>query len=627
MRAGARAAFGELVQEKTGGNPFFAIQFVTALAEEGLLAFDSVALAWQWDIDRIRAKNYTDNVVELMAGKLKRLSATTQEALKQLACLGNVVKIATLTLVHGETEEAIHAALREAVHAGLVFRHENAYRFLHDRIQQAAYSLIPEERRAEVHLRIGRVLLASMTADQLAEHLFDVANQLNRGAALLIDRDEKVQVATIDLRAGRKAKASAAYASACAYLAAGMALLDESDWGSQYELTFSLWLERAECELLSGNFEKAEQLIGELLQRAASKVDQAAVYHLKVDFHVIKSENQQAVASALACLRLFGIDLPAHPTWEQVQAEYETVWQTLNGRPIESLIDLPLMTDPELQAAMRRALGPYSRRLLYRLPFVLLAGVPHGEGQHAVRDERRFRARLWLFGRILGPVFHRYRDGIVSPNSPATWSRSTALSPASAKIYFAMGMVAVWTQPIATAIDFMRAAFRAAIETGDLTFACYGMFQSVTGLLLRNDPLDAVWRESEMALDFARKARYRDAADIIVSQQRFIATMQGRTATFSTFSDAQFDEAAFEAQLTGDRMTLMICLYWILKLKARFLSGDYAEALAAADKAKPLLSAAAAQIQLLDYFYYSALTVAASMRTRRPTSRQRGATS
>src|SRR3984893_17183099 len=145
----------QLVQEKTGGNPFFAIQFFTALAEEGLLAFDPVAPAWQWDIDRIRAKSYTDNVVDLMAGKLKRFAATTQEALKQFACLGNVAEIATLAMVHGETEEAMHAALWEAVHAGLVFREDSAYKFLHDRIQQAAYTLIPEEHRAEVHLRIG----------------------------------------------------------------------------------------------------------------------------------------------------------------------------------------------------------------------------------------------------------------------------------------------------------------------------------------------------------------------------------------------------------------------------------------------------------------------------------------
>jgi predicted ATPase len=203
----------QLVHQKTGGNPFFAIQFFTALAEEGLLAFEPVTRAWQWDMNRIRAKNYADNVVDLIAGKLKRFSSITREALRQLACLGSVVDIATLTLVLGKTE-AIDAALLEAVHAGLVLQHENAYKFLHDRIQQATYSLILDEHRADVHLRIGRVLLASMTADQLAEHLFDVANQLNRGAERLIDRDERAQVATIDLRAGRKAKASAAYASA-----------------------------------------------------------------------------------------------------------------------------------------------------------------------------------------------------------------------------------------------------------------------------------------------------------------------------------------------------------------------------------------------------------------------------
>src|SRR5262249_9864104 len=175
----------ELVHEKTGGNPFFAIQFFTALADEGLLAFDAVAVAWTWDIEHIRGKNYTDNVVEFIAGRLKRFSATTQEAVKQLACLGNIATIAKLTLVHGGTEEAMHAALREAVHAGLVCHLDGAYKFLHDRIQQAAYSLIPEEDRAELHLCLGRTLLARMTADELAEYLFNVANQLNRGSVLL----------------------------------------------------------------------------------------------------------------------------------------------------------------------------------------------------------------------------------------------------------------------------------------------------------------------------------------------------------------------------------------------------------------------------------------------------------
>ena len=141
------------------------------------------------------------------------------------------------------------------------------------------------------------------------------------------------------------------------------------------------------------------------------------------------------------------------------------------------------------------------------------------------------------------------------------------------------------------------------------------MYETIAYLLVRNDPLDVVWRESETGLDFVQKARYRDAADIIVSHQRFIATMQGRTATFSTFSDAQFDEAAFEAQLAGGRNLMVICWYWILKLKARFLSGEYAEALAATGKAKQLLGASAGLIAQLDYFYYTALTVSALYET------------
>jgi PAS domain S-box-containing protein len=593
----------QLVHDKTCGNPFFVIQFCTALADEGLLWFDAVAQAWQWDMDRISAKSYTDNVVDLMAGKLKRFSANTQEALKHLACLGNAAGSATLAMVQGETEDAIQAALWEAVRAGLIFQQEGTYKFLHDRIQQAAYSLISEEDRAEVHLALGRALLGGMTPDQLADHLFDVANQLNRGAARLIGRHEKAQVATIDLRAGRKAKASAAYASACVYLATGMTLLDESDWRSQYELMFGLWLERAECEFLTGRFDTAEQLLREILQRGASKVDQAAVYHLKVQLHEVKGEYPQAVASGLACLNLFGIDILVHPTQEQVQAEYETVWQILNGRTIESLIKLPLMSDRELQAAMQvlsTLLGPAYFTDLH-LFSLLVCRIVNVSTQHGTCGASAHGCAY--LGAMLGPVFHRYGEGYRFVKLACDLVEKHGFIAYQAKAYHSMSLVALWTQPITTAIDFNRATFRTAIETGDLTSACYGMFQSVTVLLLRNDPLDAVWRTSEMACDFAREAKYGDAADIIRSQQRFIATMQGRTGT-------QFDEVAFEAQLTGDRMPLMISFYWILKLKARFLSGRYAEAFAAADKAKPLLWASAAQIQLLDYFYYTALTVA-----------------
>jgi len=601
----------QLIHEKTGGNPFFAIQFLTALAEEGLLRFDLDASGWVWELGRIRAKGYSNNVVDLMVGKLQRLTDRTQAALQQLACLGNVAEIASLSLVLGKSEDEVHAALWDAVRNGLILRLEGTYAFLHDRIQEGAYALIPESERAQTHLRIGRALLVSLTEEGLSEHLFDVGNQLNRGAALLADLGEKVQVAGIDLRAGRKAKASAAYASARAYFATGMALLDESDWSSHYELTFSLWLERAECELASGNTEKAGQLIDQLLLRAASKVDEATVCHLKVQLHVMKSENGQAVATALTCLRRLGIDMPAHPTEAEVQVEYETLWQTLNGRSIESLVDLPLMTDPEPQAATQ-VLSVLSAPAYFtdpRLQCLQTCRMARISVQHGIsRDSAYAFANC---GFVLSGRFHRYSDGYRFSKLACDLVEQHGFIAVKAKVYLATGATAAWTQPIAEAIDFVQKGFRAAIETGDPTFACFSAWNCLHFLLARNDPLDAVWRESEIGLDFARNVKYADVADIILSQQRFIATMQGRTASFSAFSDAQFDEATFEAQLSGDRALWMICSYWILKLKARFLSGDYAQALAAADSAKPILGAISGLILALDYFQYTALTLAA----------------
>jgi PAS domain S-box-containing protein len=617
-----------LVYERTEGNPFFFIQFLDALHKEGLLRHDTRHWAWQWDLDQIKAKDFADNVIDLMVGKLRQLPLPAQEALQLAACLGNAFELRHLELASAhpgersrvlarqrlrdaEFEAGLEQGLAAAVRESLMVRTGGTGKFLHDRIQQAAYSLIPEAQRAEVHLRIGRALLANLTAEELAEHVFDVANQFNRGTALLDEPDERAQVAALNLRAGRRAKASAAYTSTCVYLAAAMDLLDDSDWGSRYELMFGLWLERAECEFLAGRLDQAGQLIDELLRRGESKVDQAAVYHLKVQLHIVRSENRQAVDSALACLRLFGIDLPAHPSQEQVQAEYETVWLNLAGRPIESLIDLPLMRDPELQAAMRLLSTVFDAayftdthllclQLCRMMNLSLLHGTS-GAGAHACS----------FLGFILGPVFHRYREGYLFTRLGCELVEKHGFLAYQAKVYVAMAGAAVWTQPIATAIDFNRAAFRTAIETGDVTFACYGELHTNRDLLVRGDPLDSVWRETERSLDFVRKAGYRDIEDLIVCQQRLIATLQGRSASFSTFSDEQFDEAAFEAQLTDDRTSAIVCGYWIIKLQARFLAGDYVAALDAAQRAKVRLWALVSQFSVLDYFYYAALTVSA----------------
>jgi PAS domain S-box-containing protein len=286
------------------------------------------------------------------------------------------------------------------------------------------------------------------------------------------------------------------------------------------------------------------------------------------------------------------------------------VWRNLDGRPIESLIDLPLMTDSELHAAMlifSVLFNPaYATDFnLFYLQVCRMVNISLKYGMSGASAAAYAR-----FGQGLGAAFHRYQEGLRFAKLACDLVEKYGFFAYKAKVYYVMGMVATWTQPIATAIDFEQMALSSAIEAGDLSYACHSRYQTVGILLLRNDPLDVVWRESESCLDLVRKARFREVTDIIVSQQRFIVAMQGRTATLSSFSDAQFDEAAFEAQLITDRMAMTVCFYWILKLKARFLSGDYTEALVAAGKAKALLRATTVHVQQLDYFYYTALTVA-----------------
>ena len=199
-------ALAGLIHDKTAGNPFFAIQFIAALVEEGLIAFDHAERRWSWDLEHIRSKSYTDNVADLMVGKLNRLPVETQQALQLLACMGNSAEFTLLERVSQQSNEAMQGQLWEAIRAGLIFRTEHSYHFLHDRVQEAAYSLIPENVRAETHLRIGRLLTAHSAPEQRHEAIYEIVNQLNRGAPLITSDQEREQLAELNLIAGKRAK-------------------------------------------------------------------------------------------------------------------------------------------------------------------------------------------------------------------------------------------------------------------------------------------------------------------------------------------------------------------------------------------------------------------------------------
>jgi PAS domain S-box-containing protein len=604
----------QLVQEKTAGNPFFTIQFLTALADERLLTFDSHAGAWTWDLAHIRAKGYTDNVVDLMIGKLNRLPVVTRQALKQLACLGNSAQSTTLSMVHKASPEEIHGALWEAVRAGLVFRLDGEYAFLHDRVQEAAYALTPESERAGVHLRIGRLLAAQTREEKMEETIFEILNQFDRGATLITAPEERERVAELYLIGGMRAKASTAYASALKYLATGAAFLPQDSWERLYSLTFALEFHQAECELLTADLAGAEERLWILSQRAAKLADIAAVACSRLTLYTTLDRSDRGVEVCLEYLRRVGIQWSPHPTKDEVQQEYERIWQQLGNRPIEEIVDLPLMSDQAWCATMD-VLSQVVTPALFsdeNLVCLVICRMANLSLEHGNSDGSCF-AYVWL-GMIMGPHFGDYRAGFRFGRVGFNLVER-GLDRFEARVYMSFGnLVNPWTRHVPTGRPLVRRAFDTATRMGDLTFAAYSWNNLITNLLASGDPLDEVQREAENGLEFARRARFGLVIDIITAQLRLVRTLRGLTPDFSSFNDAEFDEGGFEQHLEADpRLALPTCWYWIRKLQGRVYAGAYVSAVAAASKAEPLLWTSPSFLELAEYHFYGALALAANL--------------
>src|SRR5437016_1152617 len=610
----ARAApLAELVYEKTAGNPFFMIQFIHSLLDEGLLAFDHQVGRWSWDLQRIHAKGYTTNVADLMVGKLIRLPARTQEALQQLACLGSSADTPTLALVRGTSEEQVHADLWEAVRLELIERLEGAYSFVHDRIQEAAYLLIPEPLRAAAHLRIGRLLVANTPRDEREEVIFEIVNQLNRGVALISSPDEREELAELNLIAGKRAKDATAYASALTYLGAGRALLPEDCWGRCAALTFELELHRAECEFLTGAFAAAEERLSMLSRRAGRLVDLAAVTCLEEELFTTFGRSDRAVEACLDYLRHLGVQWTAQATKEQVQQEYERIWRQIGSRSIEELLDLPPMVDAECRATMDvlTAVMPAALFTAENLLSLVICRMANLSLEHGNSDGSCFA--YVVLGMLLGPRFGNYRAGFSFGKLGLDLVEQRGLRRFEARVYMIFGnLVIPWTQPIRSGRSLVRRAFDVANRLGDLTFAGYSRNHLITNLLATGEPLGEVLREAETGLEFARQLRFGYVADIITGQLRLIRTLCGLTPQFDSFNDTEFDESRFEQHLAEDPwLRLVACWYFIRKLQARFLAGAYGAAIEAAENARRLLWTSSKTFELADYQFYAALARAA----------------
>ena len=613
----------QIIHDKTTGNPFFTIQFIASLAEEGLLAFDHGEGRWSWDLNRINAKDYMDNVVDLLVGKFIRMPADTQGALKQLACLGNSADFRTLTTIYHDTIEQLDSQLWEAVLAGLVLRSETSYRFLHDRVQEAAYSLIPQQLRADTHLHIGRLLLERTPSNEREERIFEIVNQFNRAAQLVTDEERRC-VAEMNLIAARRAKFSIAYASALSYLETGRALLKEEDWNTDYELLFSLEHLTAECELLTADMESAEKRLSTLVVRANNSHDLASVTRLQLTLYTVLDRLDLGVEICLSYLRRCGTNWPVHPTSEDVGREYDQIWSLLGDRKIENLLDLPLVTSPDILDVLEVLTEIVTPAVFFDkdLCALVICRMVNLSLEHGNSDASCF-AYVW-FGIVVGPRFGKYEDAFRFGQLGYDLLQKRGLTRYEARTCICFSVVVPWTKHARHSRDVVRHAFDVAYRMGDFTYAAYSFTQLLTNYLVVGDPLAEAQAEAERGVAFAKSVRLGLVVDIVGSDLQLIRSLQGLTHKFGSFNDSEFDEAEFERHLASNPALADAGFgYWTLKAQARFFAHDYASAVDASLGAQQLLWAAPTLLEQAAFRFYGALSHAEAWNSASPDEKRK----
>ncbi|OSI64633.1 ATP-binding sensor histidine kinase [Bradyrhizobium canariense] len=602
----------QLILQKTDGNPFFINRFLSTLTDEGLIAFDSVHSRWSWDLKRIQEKGYTDNVADLMIGKLVRLPIATQLALQQLACLGNIATTAMLAIVHEATEQELHASLVEARRQDLVDFLESSYRFAHDRVHEAAYALIPIERRDAAHLRIGRMLVAHTPPGKLDEAVFEIVNQLNRASSLVTGPEEREQLAEFNLMAGKRAQASCAYASALNYLTTGAALLTGDGRQDRPELSFALELARAHCEFASGTIAEAEKRLRSLSIRAVTTAERVAVACLQVDLYQGIDRSDEAVAVGLRSLRQLGVDLPERPTEADARRAYDGIWTRLGARAIEDLINLPLMSDPDSLAAVdlltRVAIPGHYFDSWHLFALAVCTAVSIGlERGHSDASCIAY-AQLGTLATYFGQFDAGYRFGRLG----CELVEQPGLQRFQARTFETFGFGVPWTQHVRKGREFLTRGFELASRTGEISFAGYACGQLTTNYLMAGDPLIEAQEQAEHGLTFVRKVGFGTIEGWILGQLGLIRSLRGLTVRLGSFDDGVFREIDLEHNLAGKpALALPECWYYIRKLQARFLAGEYSDALQAASRAQPLVGGTLSLLEVVEYHFYDALCHAA----------------
>ncbi|MDJ0836163.1 MAG: AAA family ATPase [Acidobacteriota bacterium] len=614
-----------MVFEKTHGNPFFSFELLKDLHRRGLLKLDTDRGQWIWNADEVRRVDVSENVVSFLVNRIRQLPKGTQDALKHAACIGDSFDLRALSHILGKALARVAADLWPALHEGILIPLDDAYRLLeptpdsldlklegldvsyrfhHDRVQQAAYALIDSDHRRQVHLKIGRTMLESWDRNSPKQSVIDLVYHLNEGRDLLQDKEERLNLARLNLRAGNKAVASVAYKTALTYFQISESLLPENAWPEHYPLVYELKRSYAECAYLSGRIELAESLCRELLKHGKTELEKVDIYEMQMVQYTTVNKWNEAVNAGLKGLTLLGFNLPENPGTLSLLREVAIIkWWTRSGN-IERLADRPLITDSRIRAVlnllMRLALPTYfgQRTKLYGLSVLkrVTLSLRHGnspETSHA----------FMTYGVLLIAFREKYREAAKYGDLALELNERFQYPSLRSKVFFIYGfLIHSWTHHRNSMQNWLEKAVEAGVQSGDLLYSSLAAVQ--LSIWLPQPDLETGLKMGERTLSLLADSPYLYLSEQATVAQQFRLALMGRTYDLLSFDDDQFQETSWVEEVTANQGSTSLETYHQFKARLAFIYDDGETAEKHIHQAEALLSSVMGTPLIGEFHFY-----------------------
>ena len=611
-------SLANLVIQKTGGNPFFVNEFLKTLHVENLLRFNrkNISGTWEWDMAQIEAMNLTDNVVDLMIGRIQKLPQSTQNILRLAACIGAEFDLKTLTIIYEKSASEIFLDLRIGVQSNLILATSELddellihhYKFAHDRIQQAAYALIPENGKTTIHLEIGRLLLQNTTSAELSERIFEIIDHLNLGQDLVTYSSEKLEIAKLNLMAGQKAKAATAYDAASNYFAHGIKLLGKESWQTDYDLTLELYVAASETAYLSTNFQNMENLIEVVLEQAQTLLDKIKAYEINILACQVQGKQQKAIDIGVQVLHLLGVNLLSSPTQSDIDKILIQTKLNLQQKKLSSLTNLPVMTAPEKLAAMQilATIYPPSFQVAPELLPIIICEKVNLSLRYGNSPLSAFAYAL--YGLIICGVLFDLDYGYQFEQIALNLLEKFQTKKLEAKIFEIIGVhIRHWKRHIRETLNLLKMGYQSGLENGDVEFAGYCIWNYCCHLYFSGKELPQLEQEFATYISYIGQLKQKSTFTYMSTYRQAILNLTQSSSNPCQLIGRAYDESEIIPRLTTANDLNGLSIIYVNKMLLCYWFEENELGLENAEKVEQTLSGATGMFIIPIFYFYDSL--------------------